>query len=133
MSRIRSKDTRPEMLVRKLLHHLGYRFRLHCRSLPGSPDIIFPGKRKAIWVHGCFWHAHSCPVGARIPKTNVEYWAGKRAKNADRDRRALADLQALGWGVLVLWECEINSLDSLAARFEAFLGPRVPGTAPARQ
>jgi len=108
MSKIHSKDTKPEMLLRKFLHAAGYRYRLHDRRLPGSPDLIFPSRRKAILVNGCFWHGHNCPVGSRLPKTNTEFWAAKRRGNQERDQRNLRELEALGWTVLVVWECEID-------------------------
>jgi len=123
MRQVKSEDTSPERLVRSLLHRLGYRFRLHRRDLPGSPDIVFPGRKKAIFVHGCFWHGHSCPRGARIPKTNTDYWLKKIAKNKERDRRRLEELRDLGWDVLVVWECETKNIDALRSRLERFLGP----------
>ncbi len=123
MRQVKSEDTSPERLVRSLLHRLGYRFRLHRRDLPGSPDIVFPGRKKAIFVHGCFWHGHSCPRGARIPKTNTDYWLKKIARNKERDRQRLEELRSLGWDVLVVWECEIKDIDALRARLSDFLGP----------
>jgi len=123
MRQVKSEDTSPERLVRSLLHRLGYRFRLHRHDLPGSPDIVFPSRKKVIFVHGCFWHGHSCPRGARIPKTNTEYWMNKIARNKMRDRQRLEELRSLGWDALVVWECEIKDIDALRARLSDFLGP----------
>jgi DNA mismatch endonuclease (patch repair protein) len=119
MRAVRSKDTKPEMFVRRLLHRLGYRFRLHHKDLPGSPDIVFPGRRKVIFVHGCFWHGHSCKRGARQPKENAEYWREKIARNVARDRKVQAALTGLGWTPLTLWECKLR--DNLEGRLRAFL------------
>jgi len=107
MSRIRSKDTGPEMVVRRALHGMGCRYRLHRRDLPGNPDIVMPGRRLAIFVHGCFWHQHRKCRGSRIPKSNVEFWRAKLERNVKRDRKAVRDLRAMGWDVKVVWECEI--------------------------
>jgi len=123
MRQVKSKDTSPERLVRSLLHGMGYRFRLHRRDLPGSPDIVFPGRKKVIFVHGCFWHGHSCPRGSRLPKTNTEYWRRKIARNKERDRVRIEELRNLGWRVLVVWECETKDVDALRTRLEGFLGP----------
>lgn len=105
MSRIRSRDTKPELLVRSLVHRLGYRFRLHVSDLPGKPDIVLPRHEKVILVHGCYWHMHRCRYGRVVPKTNTEFWQQKRQGNVDRDRRNLRELRRLGWQTLVLWEC----------------------------
>ncbi|MDZ5454433.1 DNA mismatch endonuclease Vsr [Labrys sp. ZIDIC5] len=123
MSRIRSKDTRPEMKVRKLIHALGYRFRLHQRDLPGTPDLTFPGRHAVIFVHGCFWHRHSGCVNCTSPKTRVEFWCDKFAKNVERDRKAVARLQDLGWRVMTIWECEISEEHVLRSRVTDFLSP----------
>lgn len=125
MSRVRSKGSRPEMLVRRAAHALGYRFRLHRADLPGSPDLVFAGRRKVVFVHGCFWHGHDCKLGARLPKTRVDFWAGKIARNVERDVQAQARLDEQGWKTLVLWECELRDAASLAERLTEFLGPRV--------
>ena len=109
MSRIKSRGSTAEMIVRSALHKLDYRFRLHRKDLPGSPDLVFPGMRKVIFVHGCFWHAHSCARGQSTPKTNMEFWVSKIAGNKRRDRRQIAQLRREGWLCLVLWECEINA------------------------
>jgi DNA mismatch endonuclease (patch repair protein) len=122
MSRVGSKDTGPEMVVRRLLHRLGYRYRLHGRDLPGSPDIVFSRRRKAIFVHGCFWHGHDCRYG-HLPKSRVEYWEAKIADNRARDAHNGEALRALGWGSLTLWQCELADAEALAARLTSFLGP----------
>jgi DNA mismatch endonuclease (patch repair protein) len=107
--------------VRSAAHALGYRFRLHRKDLPGSPDLVFPRLKKAIFVHGCFWHGHDCARGARLPKANAEYWLAKISRNKARDLSAQARLAELNWSVLVVWECETRQADGLAARLNAFL------------
>src|ERR1700719_94774 len=97
MQAVKSKNTAPELLVRSLAHRMGYRFRLHRKDLPGKPDLVFPGTRKAIFVHGCFWHGHDCARGARVPKTNRDYWRAKIARNRARDLKTLAVYEAMGW------------------------------------
>lgn len=104
----KSKDTKPEILVRKLLHGLGYRFRLCRKDLPGKPDIVLPKYRTVIFVHGCFWHQHAGCKAASRPSTNVEFWEKKFARNRERDARVEAELAALGWRVIVIWECEVK-------------------------
>ena len=121
MRQVKSQDTSPELRVRKLLHGLGYRYRLHRRGLPGTPDIVFPARRKVIFVHGCFWHGHGCKRGARTPKTNRAYWEGKIGRNRDRHERSCAALAEAGWRVLTVWECEIRDTETLTARLTAFL------------
>ncbi len=106
MSRIRSRDTRPEILVRSLLHRMGFRFRLHVRALPGRPDIVLPHHRTVIFVHGCFWHQHQGCVDGKRPATRTGYWEPKLARNVTRDTEHRAVLRALGWKVIVIWECE---------------------------
>ncbi len=123
MRQVKSEDTSPERFVRSLLHNMGYRFRLHRRDLPGSPDIVFPGRKKAIFVHGCFWHGHSCPRGARLPKTNTEYWRRKIDRNKERDQAQLEALRKMGWDALVVWECEVKDVGDLQTRLKEFLGP----------
>lgn len=123
MAKIGSKNTKPEIRLRSLLHGAGYRFRLHAASLPGRPDIVFPGRGKVIFVHGCFWHGHDCPIGSRLPKTNTSFWAIKREKNQARDRRQLELLQSLGWKPLIVWECELKPNLPLAEKVTDFLGP----------
>lgn len=125
MSRIRSKDTKPELLVRQLLHRLGYRYRLHRRDLPGAPDLVFHGRSKIVFVHGCFWHSHARCKVANKPKSRRSFWLEKFARNIERDRRNVADLRDLGWQVHVVWECETRNTELLAARLSKFLdGPR---------
>lgn len=124
MARIRGRDTKPEMLVRRLVHRMGYRFRLHRRDLPGSPDLTFPSRRKVIFVHGCFWHLHPderCKL-ARMPKSRLDYWEPKLEGNKRRDRDNLARLTELGWDPLVIWECQLRDVESLEARIVGFLG-----------
>ena len=131
MSLVRSKDTKPELWVRRLVHSLGYRYRLQARDLPGRPDLVFRPRRKVIFVHGCFWHRHNCQMGNRIPKTRVGFWREKLEGNERRDAAIKRKLCNDGWSVLVIWECQTNPsrLDSLASRIIAFLGePRRVGT-----
>ena len=121
MSRVRSKDTGPELIVRRSLHRSGLRFRLHRRDLPGQPDIVLPSRKVVVFVHGCFWHGHSCRRGARVPKTNTDYWLKKIRRNEVRDEENNYALIALGWGVLVLWECEIKDAEKLDETLLNFL------------
>nr|WP_279593688.1 DNA mismatch endonuclease Vsr [Pseudodesulfovibrio sp. S3-i] len=121
MSSIVSKDTKPEIQVRKLLHALGYRFRLHRKDLPGTPDIVLPRRKSVIFVHGCFWHLHPGCKRATMPKTNVEFWEKKLKGNVSRDAKAIEQLQDLGYRCLVIWECETKNLDELTDRLTAFL------------
>lgn len=122
MRRVRGKDTAPERAVRQVAHSLGYRFRLHRRALPGTPDLTFPGLRKVIFVHGCFWHQHPGCRRATTPKARVAYWREKFQRNRERDLRNVASLQALGWDVLVVWECETLDRMGLVATLSRFLG-----------
>lgn len=122
MASVKAKDTRPEMLVRRLLFSLGFRYRLHDRGLPGSPDIVFRGRKKAIFVHGCFWHRHEgCPL-ARLPKSRLDFWIPKLEGNRERDARKLLQLQSQGWDALVIWECELKDLNLLEKKLNGFLG-----------
>lgn len=122
MSRIRSAHTRPEMVVRSLAHSLGFRFRLHRQDLPGKPDLVFPSRSKLIFVHGCFWHMHSCRYGRVVPKTNVDYWQAKRLANVRRDKSNIKALKKQGWQVLVIWECQTwENPVGLSRRLERFL------------
>ena len=123
MAAVTSKNTAPEMRVRRLLHGMGYRFRLHRRDLPGTPDIVLPGRRKVIEVRGCFWHHHPDPAcrNATLPRTRADWWAEKLARNVERDARNLAALQAQYWSVLVLWECEMKDDATLISRLRSFL------------
>lgn len=122
MAAVRSKNTGPEMIVRSLVHRMGYRFRLHRRDLPGCPDLVFVKLKKAIFVHGCFWHMHSKCSACRFPKTRRAWWKKKLLRNVDRDRRSIARLRYAGWKVLVVWECGIKNLAKLEARVGKFLG-----------
>ncbi len=122
MSRIRGRDTKPEMIVRRIAHGLGFRFRLHRRDLPGTPDLVFPRHRAVILVHGCFWHRHPGCKYATSPKTRVGFWERKFEGNVVRDRRNEAALQELGWRVMVIWECETRDAEEVAERISAFLG-----------
>lgn len=124
MSRIRSKDTKPEMRVRRLLHGLGYRYRLHVKNLPGSPDLVFRSRRKAIFVHGCFWHRHEGCSKNRMPKSpeRRDFWERKLNRNVRRDELNEGALRQMGWQALVIWECETGDLDAIAERVRAFLG-----------
>lgn len=121
MSRIRSKNTKPEKVVRSLLHRLGYRFRLHNKKLPGKPDIALKKYRTVIFVHGCFWHQHQDPEckKARVPKSRTEWWEAKFRRNRERDAVALARLEKLGWRVIVVWECQLKDIDALTAKLTA--------------
>lgn len=123
MSGIRGRDTKPELAVRRLVHALGYRFRLHRRDLPGSPDVVLPKHRKVIFVHGCFWHRHPGCRFAYNPKSRVDFWATKFAENVARDRRTHAELVRMGWQVLTVWECETSNLNDLRETLREFLGP----------
>ncbi len=121
MRAVPGKNTSAELKVRKALTQLGARYRLHRRDLPGSPDIVLPGRRLAIFVHGCFWHGHACRRGARVPKTNAPYWIAKIARNDARDVAAQAALIAAGWRAEVVWECELKDAETLAGRLAALL------------
>ena len=121
MSRVRSRDTRPELLVRKLLFGMGYRFRLHDKTLPGSPDIVFTARRKIIFVHGCFWHRHTnCPL-ARMPKSRKAFWTTKLEGNRLRDGRVKAALRRAGWSVATVWECQLANIGRLESRLRRFM------------
>ncbi|MFL5298285.1 MAG: very short patch repair endonuclease [Phenylobacterium sp.] len=121
MRRVKGKDTTPELAVRKALTKLGARYRLHRKDLPGSPDIVLPGRRLALFVHGCFWHGHDCARGARVPKQNRDYWLGKVARNRARDTVSRETLTAQGWRVETLWECELKDMAALSARLRSLL------------
>lgn len=122
MAKVKSKGTRPEMLIRRLLFALGYRYRLHDSKLPGHPDVVFKGKKKVIFVHGCFWHRHDDCRLARLPKSRLDFWVPKLEGNKQRDARKLVQLEELGWQALVVWECELKDIKSLEERLKAFLG-----------
>ncbi|MGA7850583.1 MAG: very short patch repair endonuclease [Terriglobales bacterium] len=119
MSLVRSKHTKPELFVRRLVHRLGYRYRLHQADLPGRPDLVFRSRRKVVFVHGCFWHGHKCRLG-RMPKSRLDYWSPKITGNRQRDIRTLRRLRRMEWRVLVLWECQLDN-DALADKIQTFL------------
>lgn len=121
MATIRKTNTKPELIVRKLVHRMGYRFRLHRRALPGTPDLVFPSRKKVIFVHGCFWHRHNCKAGRKQPSKNLDYWLPKLRRNVERDTRNLEALKGSGWEALVVWECELDEPEKLVATIEAFL------------
>ncbi|WP_334016677.1 very short patch repair endonuclease [Burkholderia gladioli] len=123
MRRVGREHTAPEMTVRRLLHGMGYRYLLHDRRLPGSPDLVFPSRRKIIFVHGCFWHGHGCSR-SRLPRSNAEIWAAKIERNVARDIRTVRELRALGWGVAIVWECTLKApaLEEQGRRLRRFLG-----------
>lgn len=122
MALVRATHTKPEMIVRRLVHGMGYRYRLHRRDLPGTPDLVFPSRRAVVFVHGCFWHQHaeSCSL-TRLPKSRIEFWKAKIEGNHARDARNQSELNKLGWRVFVVWECELKNLESLAKRLKRFL------------
>lgn len=121
MSRVKGKNTKPELVVRRLVFGMGYRYRLHAKNLPGRPDLIFPGRKKAIFVNGCFWHGHAdCRYG-RLPKSRVEYWQAKIEQNQTRDLKNTALLEADGWQVLTVWQCELKNIEILANRLNEFI------------
>jgi len=121
MRQIKSKGTKPEMLVRSLVHRLGYRYRLHKKDLPGKPDLVFGPRHKVIFVHGCFWHVHEGCIDGRSPKSNRGYWGPKLARNIERDKSNISSLKNMGWEVLVIWECEASNEKALALQLRRFL------------
>ncbi len=121
MALVRAKNTKPELLVRRLVHSMGYRYRLHRRDLPGTPDLVFPGRRKVIFIHGCFWHRHARCSLARLPKSRGDFWLPKLTANAERDVRNVRALRRLGWSVLAIWECQLGNTANLANRIRRFL------------
>jgi DNA mismatch endonuclease (patch repair protein) len=125
MRAIRSKNMKPEMAVRRLAHRMGYRFRIHRKDLPGKPDMVFPGRRVVIFIHGCFWHQHADPhcKDARLPNSDTDYWHPKLLRNQARDAENEAALQVQGWRVLVIWECQTKDTPALTQRLLSFLGP----------
>ena len=124
MARIRSKGTKPELIVRRLVHSLGFRYRLHRSDLPGKPDLVFPSRKAAIFVHGCFWHQHTDPActDARLPKSRQEYWLPKLTRNVERDQQHVVALIADGWRVLTLWDCDLRDLGKVTTLISKFLG-----------
>lgn len=123
MRSVKSKNTTPELTVRKAVHSMGYRYTLHGASLPGKPDLVFPSRRKVIFVHGCFWHNHGCRRGRRAPATNAKYWDAKRTRNAERDKVNTRMLRKQAWEVLILWECCTRNEKSMRKRLDKFLRP----------
>jgi DNA mismatch endonuclease (patch repair protein) len=121
MRQIRAENTAPEILLRRLLHGAGYRFRLHRKELPGKPDMTFPGRRAVIFVHGCFWHQHRACQDGHIPGSRTDYWVPKLRRNVKRDMRVRRELRNLGWRVLVVWECELKSPEKVLRKAEKFL------------
>lgn len=121
MSRIRGRDTKPEMIVRSIVHGLGYRYRLHCRDLPGKPDLVLRKHKKIILIHGCFWHMHHCTYGMVVPKTNEEFWDNKRAGNRQRDKRISKALRKAGFQVLTVWECQTKKPEKVQRMLNRFL------------
>lgn len=121
MRKVKSKDTAPELALRRLLTRMGLRYQLHRQDLPGSPDIVFMGRKAAVFVHGCFWHGHDCRRGARAPKANGAYWSEKIARNRARDAKVQDALAAMGWRALVVWECELKDPDGLERRLSRVL------------
>lgn len=124
MSRIHGKGTKPELIVRSAAHRLGFRFRLHIRKLPGSPDLVFPSRKIALFVHGCFWHRHQGCAYCYVPKSNIQFWREKFKNNVVRDRRVRTGLEEMGWRVAVIWECETADSDSLRRGLKELLGRR---------
>lgn len=121
MARVKGKDTTPEMLVRRLVHGLGYRYRLRAKDLPGRPDLVFRSRRKVIFVHGCFWHRHDGCKLARLPKSRLDFWKPKLEGNKRRDAEQQEKLRSMGWDFMIIWECELKDLDKVADRVRAFL------------
>lgn len=121
MRAVRQKNTRPEMAVRRMLHRLNYRYRIHCRDLPGTPDIVFRSRRKVVFVHGCYWHGHNCKVGGPA-KSRTDYWGPKIARNRQRDAAAISLLREQGWESLVVWECETRNHKHVLSTLVSFLG-----------
>lgn len=121
MSRIKNRDTKPEMIVRRLVYSLGFRYRLHLKDLPGKPDLVFKGRKKVIFVHGCYWHMHDCRYGRVTPRTNAEFWRKKRESNVTRDKNNIKRLQDSGWEILVIWECETREPEELSTKIKHFL------------
>lgn len=122
MSLVKAKNTRPEMLIRRLVHGAGYRYRLHGAKLPGKPDLVFASRRKVIFVHGCFWHRHDHCALARMPKSNQDFWMAKLEGNKERDAANQRKLREMGWEVMVVWECELRDMNAVLERITCFLG-----------
>lgn len=125
MQAVKSKDSAVEMRVRRMLHAHGYRYRLHRRDLPGTPDIVFGSQKKVIFIHGCFWHGHNCARGSRVPKTNTAYWKNKISRNIARDAATRRRLKAIGWKASIIWECQLKDEDRVFQRLTRFLAPPI--------
>lgn len=121
MSKIGSRDTKPELELRKMVYKLGFRYRLYCSNLPGRPDLVFTKRKKVIFMHGCFWHRHTCNLGKPKPKTNEEFWIKKFSSNIRRDAENLKKLQGLGWETLIIWQCELNDKRLIVQKISEFL------------
>lgn len=121
MAAIKSRNTKPELIVRKIAHSLGYRFRLHRKDISGKPDLVFPRLKKVIFVHGCYWHMHNCKYGSVIPKTNAAFWKNKRESNVARDLRNMQSVEKFGWEPLVVWECQTRQIIQLSKTLSSFL------------
>ena len=121
MSRVLSRDTKPELVIRRLVHSLGYRYRLNVKDLPGKPDLVFRKRRKVLFVHGCFWHRHDDCHLARMPKSRLDFWTPKLQKNKARDAVVRKQLKVDGWSILIVWECEISNIERVSLRIERFL------------
>lgn len=121
MSKVRGTNTGPELIVRRIISSLGYHYRLHRRDLPGKPDLVFPGRKKVIFIHGCFWHRHECSAGRQLPKTRPEFWNQKLARNVERDREVQEQLRKMGWNVLIIWTCQLKQKDGLVTTIKGFL------------
>lgn len=120
MGQVRQKNTKPEMVVRRLLHSMGFRYRLHGKDLPGRPDLVFSRSKRVVFVHGCYWHRHDCKK-ATVPSSNVDYWTKKFAENVARDNKVVDKLTSLGWASMIVWECQTRDLEALASSLSAFL------------
>jgi DNA mismatch endonuclease, patch repair protein len=121
MSRVKAVDSAAELIVRRIAHRLGYRYRKHVAGLAGRPDLVFAGRRKIVFVHGCFWHRHDCPAGRRLPKSRIDFWKNKLERNRERDAEHLRQLDVQGWKVLVVWECETKDPARIEERLKRFL------------
>lgn len=124
MTRVKSKDTQPEKAVRILLSKMGFCYRLHRKDLPGSPDLVFPSRRKVIFVHGCFWHGHNCTAGRNRPSSNKQYWTVKLEKNKKRDKNNLQSLAAIGWKSLIVWECKVKKTEYITELMKKYLNDK---------
>jgi DNA mismatch endonuclease, patch repair protein len=130
MRAVKSRDTSAEMTIRRLVYSMGYRYRLHRKDLPGNPDLTFLSRRKVIFVHGCFWHGHNCKRGARMPKTNRDYWTRKISRNRDRDAQHVKTLEQQGWNVAAIWECQMKDQEALRKQIRWFLSCRSRNPSP---